>query len=139
VFQDDIKIDRFIPDIIGFPIVFTLLATAPLAFFSAALIRTGFHGSLEYGELASHYVDQFRQRWMGHRKPPAEPLLGSADIQSLADFSNSFDVVRRLQILPAGFRSLLILVLATALPFLPLALSVVPFPELIRRIIARAI
>jgi len=139
VFQDDMKIDRFVPDIIGFPILFTLLALLPLAFFSAALIRAGFHGSLEYGELASHYVDEFRQAWMGHRKPASAPLLGTADIQSLADLSNSFDGLRRLQILPVGFRSIIIFLLATAFPFLPLALSVLPFPELLRRIIERAI
>jgi len=139
VFQDDMKIDRFVPDIVGFPIFFTLLATAPLAFFSSALIRTGFHGSLEYGELASRYVDQFRQTWLGSRKTASEPLLGSADIQSLADLSNSFEVVRGIQVLPVGFRSLLALVFATALPFLPLALSVLPLTELIRRVIERAI
>ncbi|HEV8217861.1 MAG TPA: hypothetical protein VGP95_18550, partial [Gemmatimonadaceae bacterium] len=124
---------------IGFPIFFTLLATAPLAFFSSALIRTGFHGALEYGELASHYVDQFRQTWLGGRKLTSEPLLGSADIQSLADLSNAFQVVRGIQVLPVGFRSVLAFVFATALPFLPLALSVVPLTELIRRVIERAI
>jgi hypothetical protein len=139
VFQDDVKIDRFIADIIGFPIFFTVLAAAPLAFFSSALIRTGFHGTLEYGELASHYVDEFRQTWMGNRKAPPGPLLGSADIQSLADLANSFEVVRRIQLLPVGFRSVLALVLVTALPFLPLALSVVPLPELLRRVIERAL
>lgn len=139
VFQDAIKIDRFIPDIIGFPILFTLLVAAPLSFFSSALVRTGFHGALEYGELASRYVDQFRQTWMANRKPPSEPLLGSADIQSLADLANSFAVVRGIQVLPVGFRSVLALVAATALPFLPLALSVLPLPELLRRVVERAL
>jgi len=139
VFQDGVKIDRFIPDIIGFPILFALLAIAPLTFFSGALIRAGFHGPLEYGELASQYVDQFRQTWITGRRPPAEPLLGSPDIQSLADLSNAFQAVGSVQILPVGFRSVLALVLATALPFLPLALSILPLTELIRRVIERAI
>jgi len=139
VFQDDVRIDRFIPDIIGFPILFSLLAAAPLAFFSAGLIRTGFHGAIEYGELASHYVDEFRQTWMGSRKTPSGPLLGSPDIQSLADLSNSFDIVRGIQVIPVGFRSVLAFVLATALPFLPLTLSVLPLSELVRRVIERAI
>ena len=139
VFQDGVKIDRFVPDIIGFPLFFALLAIAPLAFFSGALVRAGFHGALEYGELASQYVDHFRQTWMAGRRPPPEPLLGSADIQSLADLSNAFEVVRGIQVLPVGFRSVLALIIATALPFLPLALSVVPLTELIRRVLERAI
>ena len=141
VFQDNMKIDRFIPDIIGFPILFALLAVAPLAFFSSALIRAGFHGALDYGELASQYVDQFRQTWLSSRRasPPPEPLLGSADIQSLADLSNAFQVAAGTQILPVGFKSVLVLLFATALPFLPLTMSVVPLTELIRRIVERAI
>jgi len=139
VFQDGVRIDQFVPDIIGFPIVFTLLAAAPLAFFSSALIRAGFQGALEYGELASHYVDEFRQTWMTARKPSSSPLLGSADIQSLADLSNSFEVVRGMQVLPVGFRSVLALIASTALPFLPLALSVLPLEELVRRVVERAI
>ena len=139
VFQDGMRIDRFIPDIIGFPIIFALLVLAPLAFFSSALVRTGFNGALEYGELASRYVEQFRQTWMSNHRTPAEPLLGSADIQSLADLSNAFQVAAGTQILPVGFKSVLILLFATALPFLPLALSVVPLTELLRRIVERAI
>lgn len=139
VFQDGIKIDRFLPDIIGFPIFFALLAVAPLAFFCSALIRAGFNGALEYGELASRYVEQFRQTWMGNRRPPTEPLLGSADIQSLADLSGAFEVVGAMQLLPVGFRSVLILLLSTALPFLPLVLSVLPLSELIRRVVERAL
>ena len=139
VFQDATRIDRFIPDIIGFPLLFTLLAGAPLAFFASALIRAGFYGALDYGELASQYVDEFRQTWMTARKAPTGPLLGTSDIQSLADLSNSFQVVRGIQILPIGFRSVLMLIAATALPFLPLALSVLPLEELIRRVIERAI
>lgn len=140
VVQDGEGLDRFLPDIIGFPILFMLLATIPLAFFSGALVRTGFHGALEYGELASHYVDQFRQTWLANRKaPPPGPLLGSPDIQSLADLANSFEVVRGMQLLPVGLRSVLTLVLVTALPFLPLVLTVLPLSELLRRIIERAI
>lgn len=139
IFQDDITIDRFVPDIIGFPIVFALLAIIPLTFFSGALVRAGFNGVLDYGELASRYVDQFRHNWMTPRRPAPEPLLGSADIQSLADLSSAFDVVAGMRVLPVAFRSMLVLLVATALPFVPLALSVVPLTELIRRIVERAL
>jgi hypothetical protein len=139
VFQDNMTIDRFVPDIIGFPVLFVLMAIAPLAFFSPALVRAGFTGALDYGELASHYVDQFRQTWLTARRPTTASLLGSADIQSLADLSNAFEVVGGMQVLPVGIRSVLLLLVATALPFLPLAVSVIPFSELIRRLVERAL
>jgi hypothetical protein len=44
-----------------------------------------------------------------------------------------------MQILPVGFRSVLALIASTALPFLPLALSVLPLEELVRRVVERAI
>jgi len=51
-------------------------------------------------------------------------LLGSADIQSLADLGNSFSVVQEMRLLPFGWRDVTRLVVITATPFLPLLLTV---------------
>ena len=38
--------------------------------------------------------DEFDDKWLRGRAPADEPLIGSADIQSLADLGNSYEVVR---------------------------------------------
>ena len=73
----------------------------PLAFFTPRLIDTKQRGLLEYGTLASHYTRAFAAKWMGSEQPE-EPMLGTADIQSLADLGNSFGFIRNMSVLPIG-------------------------------------
>ena len=59
--------------------------------------RTGLR---EYGTLAERYVREFDAKWLRGGAPADEPLVGSADIQSLADLGNSYEVVRTMRIAP---------------------------------------
>jgi hypothetical protein len=134
VLQDRVSLEQFQLDVAGFPILLTVVAALPLAFFSPRLIRAGFHGVMDYGTLSSRYVDEFRVRYMsGHAHKQTE-LLGSADIQSLADLANAYEVAHGIRAYPAGARALLALIVMNALPFLPLALTVIPLKELIQRL-----
>ena len=47
--------------------------------------------SIEYGSLAIDYTRLFQARWIARRE--RDDVLGSADIQSLADLGNGYDVV----------------------------------------------
>ena len=46
----------------------------------------------DYGKLGQRYAREFDRKWMRDGAPD-EPLLGSADIQSLADLRNGFLVI----------------------------------------------
>jgi hypothetical protein len=67
--------------------------------------------------------------------PADESLVGSGDIQSLADLSNSFEVVRTMRIAPVTMEALLRLVAATLMPLVPLALTMMSLEELLKRLI----
>ena len=58
--------------------------------------RTGLR---DYGELAQRYVRQFDDKWIRGSAPPEEPLIGNADIQSLADLGNSFGLVQDIRLI----------------------------------------
>jgi hypothetical protein len=45
-------------------------------------------------------VDEFDDKWLRDQAPRDESLIGSADIQSLADLGNSFEVVSGMHTLP---------------------------------------
>jgi hypothetical protein len=102
----------------------------PLAFFMPRLIDAKQRGLLEYGTLASHYTRAFAAKWLVADQP-AEPMLGTADIQSLADLGNSFGLIRNMSALPIARQQIIFIVIAGALPFLPLLLTVFPLDELI--------
>jgi len=107
-----------------------LFLLGPLAFFSPRLIDTKQRGLLEYGTLASHYTRAFAKKWLGSEQPE-EPMLGTADIQSLADLGNSFAFIRNMSVLPIGKQQIMFIFVAGALPFLPLILTVFPLEQLI--------
>ena len=83
--------------------------------------------------MASRYVADFRRKWIEGHSAKDEALVGSADIQSLADLSNSFEVVREMRLVPFGRATVLRLAVLTALPLVPLTLTMIPLEQLIDR------
>jgi hypothetical protein len=111
------------------------LVLGPLLVFAPQLAQAKRIGNREYGALAERYVREFDAKWLRSGAPVDEPLVGSADIQSLADLANSFEVVRTMQIAPITRDALIRLVAATLAPVVPLALTMMPFEELMKRLL----
>ena len=80
----------------------------------------------------------FRQKWITSTTEEKEPLLGTGDIQSLADLANSFEVVREMN-LPFNTKSVLRLAIFLVLPILPLFLTMIPLSEIIDRVLKMAL
>jgi hypothetical protein len=62
-------------------------------------------------------------------------MLGSGDIQSLADLGNSFEVVRGMRIVPVTKEAMLQLGVATLIPIVPLVLTLMPLEELLQKLL----
>ena len=107
----------------------------PLLVFSPQLARAKRRGLIEYGTLAEHYVRDFDGKWLRGRAPEGEPLLGSADVQSLADMGNSFAVVRTMRLVPITRDAVLEVAACVLVPLLPLLLTVMPLEELMKRLL----
>lgn len=117
-------------------VIFLLcLVLGPLLLFAPQLAQAKRVGNREYGALAERYVREFDAKWLRGRVSAEEPLVGSADIQSLADLANSFEVVRTMQIAPITRDALIRLVAATLAPVVPLALTMMPFEELLKKLL----
>ena len=112
-----------------------LLVLGPLLLFSPQLAQAKRTGNREYGALAARYVREFDAKWVRGGAPADEPLVGSGDIQSLADLANSFEVVRTMQIAPITKDALLRLLVATLAPVVPLALTMMPLEELLKKLL----
>ena len=121
---------------IGVMVIFVLcLVIAPLLVFGPQLARTKRMGLREYGTLAEQYVRQFDVKWLRGGAPQNESIVGSADIQSLADLSNSYEVVRTMRLVPVTKETLFRIVLATLAPIVPLALTMMPLEELLKTLL----
>jgi hypothetical protein len=58
-------------------------------------------GLLQYGTLGTINVGLFEEKWADGTTFPGQPILGSADIQSLADCGNRYELVNGIWTLPA--------------------------------------
>ena len=113
--------------------VLVFIILAPLLMFTPQMARAKRKGLADYGQLAQGYVDDFEGKWVLGR-PTSEPILGSSDIQSLADLGNSYAIVREMGLVPFGLQDIGRLAAATAAPLLPLLLTIFSPEELVMRV-----
>ena len=112
-----------------------LIVLLPLMFFVLRLVEAKLAGSREFGGLASRYVRDFRRKWIQGTEPADEALLGTGDIQSLADLANSYEVVHTMRPVPFDKGLVLRLAIIIAFPLLPLILTMIPLEELVSSLI----
>ena len=117
----------------GFIVFFVIVVLAPLLMFSLRMAQAKRKGLADYGLLAERYVESFDQKWVRESLASGE-LLGTGDIQSLADLGNSYQVIREMRIVPFGLQDILRLAIATAAPLSPLLLTIFSFEDLMIRI-----
>jgi hypothetical protein len=120
--------------IAGFVAFFVAAILGPLLMFTPKMAQAKRKGLAEYGLLAQRYVDGFEQKWVLEDPAPMGELLGTGDIQSLADLGNSYGMVRDMRPVPFGLDDITRLAATTAAPFLPLLLTVFSPEELVIRI-----
>ena len=136
IFFAGAKLTDFMMEIIGGVAFLLLITLGPMLSLSPRLIqvkRTGLH---EYGVLASRYVREFDLKWLRSGAPKNEHLIGSGDIQSLADLGNSFQVIRDMRPFPFGTDTIIQLVVFALIPVAPLVLTMIPLEELITKLLA---
>jgi hypothetical protein len=93
--------------------------------FYPLLARVRRAAELEGNALAMRYVRLFHEKWNGGRGSDSE-LLGTSDIQSLADLQNSLSATQRMRLVPVTKNAAKALLLAGALPYVPLVLTKFP-------------
>jgi len=136
IFFDGAKLPQFMVEIAGGVGVLVLLVLSPLMVFVAQLARVKRTGLAEYGGLAQRYVREFDTKWLRGKGPPDEPMMGSSDIQSLADLVNSYQVIREMRFVPFAKETVVQLAIVTLLPVAPLLLTMISFEELLKRLLS---
>ena len=113
--------------------VFAILG--PMLVFGPKLEAAKRAGLREYGTLAQRYVREFDDKWLRGGAVAGEALVGSADVQSLADLGNSFELVRNMRWVPFSMQTVVQLAVTTLLPVLPLTLTMISLEQLLERLL----
>ena len=122
-------------DAIGLIAFFLAVIFGPLMVFSPQLAQAKRKGLAQYGTLANEYVTEFEKKWVLEAPSHHDEMLGSGDFQSLADMGNSYEVVKEMRAIPFGVQDMVRLAYATAIPLLPLGLTMFSLDELVTQLL----
>ena len=135
VMQNGKDIGSFLVESIGYIAFFVIGVLVPLCVFVPEVARAKRKGLRIYGTLAARYVEEFDKKWIRSNDGQREELLGTADIQSLADLGNSYNIVSEMNLAPFNYRDIFRLTAITAAPLIPLLLLVFSAEELFKKIL----
>ena len=135
ILYDGAALTDFRLEILLLVIFAVFLVVGPLLPLTRQLAALKREGLRDYGTLAQRYTREFDSKWVRGGATGNEPLLGTGDIQSLADLGNSFEVVRGIRIVPVSKQAIVQLGVATLAPVAPLVLTMMPLEELLKRLL----
>jgi hypothetical protein len=105
---------------------------APIGPFSRNLIMAWRRGTLEYGALAAHVGHQFETAWLrADGSLPGNPLETEA-FSATTDLYQVVSNVYEMRLIPVDNRSLVIVAVTAALPYLPLVLITKPMSVILQ-------
>jgi hypothetical protein len=136
IFHAGANLMQFRLEILLLVIIMVVLVVGPLMAFAPQLAKARRSALASYGNLAQRYGRDFHAKWVqGEAGAAGEQLLGSGDIQSLADLGNSFAVIVEMRAVPVTTRGMAQLGAATVAPIVPLVLTLMPLDELLRKLL----
>lgn len=134
VLEGRTSLDALLPGLAIFLLVATAVALAPMLAFTGQLFRTRRRGLAQYGDFVRDYTLRFHAKWIERPAADLQPL-GAADIQSLNDLGQAYEVVSRTRLFIFGPRVVLTLWTAGMLPMIPLFASALPVEQVLKRIL----
>lgn len=123
----------FKAEIIAVTVFVICICIAPLLTFTRALVRTKRNGIQEYGALASRYVRDFDYKWI-RGDEPKEELVGSADVQSLADMAGSYDIIQSMRSVAITPQMIIAFAVVTLLPVAPFLLTLMSLSDILKKL-----
>jgi hypothetical protein len=135
IFHLGATLPSFMIEVLVLVIFLMCVVLGPLLVFTPQLAHAKRMGLREYGTLAERYVRDFDAKWLRGGAPADERLIGSGDIQSLADMGNSFEVVRTMRIVPFTKEAILQLAVVTVAPVAPLLLTMMSLEEILKKLL----
>jgi hypothetical protein len=122
-------------EVVGMLALLLGMVFGPMFAFTARLQEVKHHALEEFSRLGQRYASEFSHKWFRSARSPGERLVGSADIQSLADLRNSFLVVKDMHWTPFDLKDVLTLAACALVPLIPLLLTKYSIEEIVDRLL----
>ena len=126
------SVDRVEMTLLGLVVFVLLLVAGPLLVFVFNLHGQKVTGTFRYGLLAQEIGRDFEQKWLEHYEKYGSEALQATDFSATTDLYGIASNVQSMSHVPFEVRALIGLVVTTLLPFIPVALMVIPFKVILR-------
>lgn len=133
IFHAGASLTQYRLEILLLVIFMVFLVVGPLMVFAPQLSRARRAALGAYGTLAQRYVRDFDAKWV-RGGSAGEPILGTGDIQSLADLGNSYSIIQDMRVVPVTKQAMFQLAVATLVPVVPLLLTLMPLEDLLKKL-----
>jgi hypothetical protein len=111
------------------------LTAGPFVFFNGQLGKTKGRAVLACGALAGRQLRAFEEKWLGASPPAVEEMLQAPDFSAVADFNPTVTGIQKMNTLPFRLKQILPLLVATLLPFLPVAAIEIPLKQILLQVL----
>jgi hypothetical protein len=108
-----------------------VLLAGPALLMTGPLVRLQDWGTFHYGRLASTVGHAFERRWLGAGRPSDVDALSAQDFSATTDLYQVVSNVRQINPFAVDLRNLIVLTVATLLPYVPVVLLVMPLDEIL--------
>jgi hypothetical protein len=124
----------YIHFVVALVVCVVVLFNGPLLVFTAKLFYAKWRGMFEYGALALSEGQQFERKWLNRAGSIDASVLEAPDFSATTDLYQVVSNVYAMGVIPIDLRNLVLLMLATLLPFAPVALIAVPFDVVLTKL-----
>jgi hypothetical protein len=130
------SVDSLKYEMMGLCLLGIVVTAAPLLVVTPTLFALKEQGLLDYHTLGVEYTTDFDRKWIRNKgntggEAEREPLLGTADIQSLADLNGSVSIVQDMRIVLVDREVLVGLGVPVILPMIVLLAAVTPVEKVL--------
>lgn len=135
IFHRGESLDTLKYHLIVYVILITFVVHIPVLPFAIRLSQCRFQSLLEFSSLVWRHDRAFDKKWI--HKPQSqnhEPLLGTPDVQSLADIATGYEHVNDMGVIPIDTKAAMVVVLASVIPMLPLIGTLIPLQEILAKL-----
>jgi len=136
ILQEGAHLMNFKIDAIVWLVFILLISMGPLVLFVPRLTSLRRQGILQYGVLGQLHSVEFHKKWILNIKGHEEEFLAAPEVSTLTDYATSYENVENLKPFPLDQGTLIGVILAAALPMLPVVLAEIPFITVLKGLLA---
>jgi hypothetical protein len=116
--------------------ILAAVGLAPLLAFAPRLKQVRKESLAAYGALLAEHGRFVERRWIRHESVDDHGLLSAPELGPVADTVALYEVIAKMRTIPVGRKALLPVVLASALPLIPVFAMQIPLKEIVKTLLA---